>query len=60
MDQEASESLVSDLTFNVTFCDSRCDQSYGPKCLMDSILEDTQVIFGPSCDYSLGRTSNML
>ncbi len=57
--QEASDDMVGDVTFNVTFCDSKCDQSFGPKCLMDSILSRTDVVFGPSCDYSLGRKEDM-
>ena len=48
---------TGDVFFNVTFCDSKCDTSYGPKCLMDSILSGTNAIFGPSCDYTLGRTN---
>jgi len=41
--------------FNVTFCDSRCHASYGPKCFTDSIIDGVDVFFGPSCDYSLGE-----
>lgn len=47
--------LPQDVFFNVTFRDSRCDNIYGPKSLMDANLAGAHVLFGPSCDYGLGK-----
>lgn len=53
--QEAEKrGLTSDLIFNLTFRDSKCDQIYGPKSFTDSIVDGVHVFFGPSCDYTLG------
>ncbi len=43
------------LTFNVTFRDSRCDNTYGPKSFTDAIVGGVHALFGPSCEYALGK-----
>ena len=41
--------------FNITFRDTRCDNVYGPKTFTDAIVSGVHVLFGPSCDYALGK-----
>lgn len=47
--------LRSDLFFNITFRDSKCDGTYGSKSFLDAFVEGVHVLFGPSCEYSLGK-----
>ena len=47
--------LPNNVTFNVTFRDSRCDNTYAPKSFTDAILNGVDVLFGPSCEYALGK-----
>ena len=44
------------LYFNVTFFDSRCDIVYGVKHFIDAYMWGANVLFGPACEFSLGRT----
>ena len=54
---EAAEKglLPEGFYFNVSFFDSRCDQSYAPKAFIDAKMGGSHVLFGPSCEYSLGE-----
>ena len=47
--------IRDDILFNITLRDSKCDETYGLKAFLDAFSEDVHVIFGPSCDYSLGK-----
>ena len=47
--------LPNNVIFNVTFRDSRCDNTYAPKSFTDAILDGVDVLFGPSCEYALGK-----
>lgn len=47
--------VPNDMYFNVTFSDSRCDITYGPKAFIDAVMEGANVLFGPSCEFSLGK-----
>ena len=47
--------LTQDLVFNLTFRDSKCDNTYGPKSFTDAIVDGVEVLFGPSCEYALGK-----
>ena len=49
--------LLGDLHFNLTFRDTQCDNIYGPKSFTDAIVEGVHVLFGPSCEYALGKNS---
>ena len=54
--QKAYDSgLTNDIVFNLTFRDTQCDQIYAPKSFTDAILDDVDVLFGPACEYSLGK-----
>ena len=43
--------------FNVTFRESGCNSTYGLKSFLDAYIDKVDVLFGPSCDYSLGKSS---
>jgi hypothetical protein len=45
----------NELIVNVTFRDSRCDNTYGPKSFTDAVVDGVDVLFGPSCEYALGK-----
>ena len=47
--------IRDDILFNITLRNSKCDSTYGLKAFLDAFAEGVQVIFGPSCDYSLGK-----
>lgn len=47
--------LHPQMFYNLTFRDSRCDNSFAPKAFTDAIVEGVHVVFGPSCEYSLGK-----
>ena len=51
------QGLLGDLHFNLTFRDTQCDNIYGPKSFTDAIVEGVHVLFGPSCEYALGKNS---
>ena len=55
--QKAAEKnlLPENVAFNVTFRDSRCNIIYSPKAFTDAVIDGVDVLFGPSCDYSLGK-----
>ena len=44
-----------DIFFNITLRDSRCDSTFGQKTFLDAYSEKVHVLFGPSCDLSLGK-----
>jgi hypothetical protein len=47
--------IRDDILFNITLRDSRCDSTYGLKSFLDAFSEGVHVLFGPSCDLSLGK-----
>lgn len=47
--------LRSDLLFNVTFRDTRCDIGHAGKELIDSLNFGCDIFVGPSCEYALGK-----
>ena len=47
--------LPKDVIFNITFRDSRCDNTYAPKSFIDARFDGVEVLFGPSCEYALGK-----
>ena len=47
--------LPNDVIFNITFRDSRCDNTYAPKSFIDARFDGVEVLFGPSCEYALGK-----
>ena len=47
--------LDSRLFFNITLRNTRCDSGWAPKSFIDSIVEGVHVMFGPSCEFALGR-----
>ena len=49
------QGISSGFLFNVTFRDSKCDNTYGPKSFTDAIVDGVDVLFGPSCEYALGK-----
>ena len=54
--QEAEkQGLTNEILFNLTFRDSKCDRIYGPKSFTDAIVDGVDVLFGPSCEYALGK-----
>ena len=50
-----AQGISSNFLFNVTFRDSKCDNTYGPKSFTDAIVDGVDVLFGPSCEYALGK-----
>ena len=54
--QSASDlGLVNDVVFNVTFRDTQCDNNYSPKVFIDAMMDGVDVLFGPTCEYALGK-----
>ena len=47
--------IRDDIIFNITLRDSKCDETYGLKAFLEAYSDEVHVLFGPSCDYSLGR-----
>ena len=47
--------LTKGLNFNLTFRDSGCNSTFGPGSFNNAIFEGVDVVFGPSCEYSLGK-----
>lgn len=47
--------IRDDIFFNITLRDSKCHQTYGQKAFLDAYFEKVHVLFGPSCDLSLGK-----
>ena len=52
--------LPPGVVYNVTVRDSGCDGQYGIKAFTDARVDGANVLFGPSCDYSLGNYLNCL
>lgn len=48
--------LSQGLYFNVTFRDSGCDITRSSWALFQAGLENVDVVFGPSCEYALGKS----
>ena len=48
--------IRDDILFNITLRDSKCDETYGNKGFNDAYSDGVHVLFGPSCDYSLGNS----
>ena len=48
--------IRDDIFFNITLRDSRCNSMYGQKTFLDAYTEKVNVIFGPACDLSLGKS----
>ena len=51
--------IRNDILFNITLRDSKCDDTYGLKAFLDAFQDEVHVLFGPSCDYSLGKYSQV-
>ena len=47
--------LTQGLNFQLTFRDSGCNSTFGPGSFNNAIFEGVDVVFGPSCEYSLGK-----
>ena len=47
--------IRDDILFNITVRNTKCDITYGLKTFLDAFSEGVHVIFGPSCDLSLGK-----
>ena len=47
--------IRDDILFNITLRDSKCDETYGVKSFLDAYADGVHVLFGPSCDYALGK-----
>ena len=47
--------IRDDIFFNITLRDSKCHGTYGQKTFLDAYSEKVHVLFGPSCDLSLGK-----
>ena len=47
--------IRDDIFFNITLRDSRCTSMYGQKTFLDAYTEKVHVLFGPACDFSLGK-----
>nr|XP_040571414.1 atrial natriuretic peptide receptor 1-like [Lepeophtheirus salmonis] len=46
--------------FNLTFQDSGCNSTYGTKSFIESVVSGVDVMFGPSCEYSLASVGRLL
>lgn len=64
--EAAVETTATQLFFNVTLLDSKCDNSYVIKPFIDAMYPDStaaagaHVIFGPSCEYCIGKRARQL
>ena len=47
--------LPEGVYFNITIRESGCNSTYGLKSFLDAYIENANVLFGPACDYSLGK-----
>ena len=47
--------LPPGVVYNVTVRDSGCDGQYAVKAFLDARVDGANVLFGPSCDFSLGN-----
>ena len=47
--------LNESLKFKLTFRETKCNNIYGPKSFTDAVVEGVDVLFGPSCEYALGK-----
>ena len=47
--------LNENLKFKLTFRETKCNNIYGPKSFTDAVVEGVDVLFGPSCEYALGK-----
>ena len=54
-EEAARRGLTRDLVFNMTFRDSNCTNRLAPKSFTDAIVDGVDVLFGPSCDFALGK-----
>ena len=51
-----NRSLINEnLKFKLTFRETKCNNIYGPKSFTDAVVEGVDVLFGPSCEYALGK-----
>ena len=47
--------IRDDIFFNITLRDSKCHPMYGQKTFLDAFAEKVHVLFGPACDFTLGK-----
>lgn len=52
--------LTHGVYFNITFRDSHCDNIYAPKSWTDAVVAGVDVLFGPSCEFSLAAVARQI
>ena len=55
LDEAQNRGLTRGLEFQVTFRDSRCNGVFGPGSFNNAVFQGVDVIFGPTCEYALGK-----
>ena len=55
LNEAQNRSLTNDLKFKVTFRDSGCNSTFGPGSFNNAVFQGVDVIFGPTCEYALGK-----
>ena len=59
INEAKSRSLINDVVFNVTFRNSGCNSTFGPGSFNNAVFQGVDVIFGPTCEYALGKKPNL-
>ena len=59
INEAKSRNLINDVVFNVTFRNSGCNSTFGPGSFNNAVFQGVDVIFGPTCEYALGKKPNL-